>query len=418
MRAKLEQDAIPGRVRAVASALRSAPARAFLVGGPVRDLLQGKEPEDWDIATDLSPRQVLEVFPGAVTVGIEFGRVQVDGVDIVSLRAESRYLDRRHPSSVSFGVPVEQDLRRRDFTVNAMAAEFPGLEVIDPLGGLDDLRDGILRTVGDPGARFSEDPLRILRAVRFKTTLRMALDPAAALLIPEMASLLSEISGERTFAELRRILLAPCVRQGILDLRDLRIGRVILPQVFNGLPEDVALVSIALVESAPDLCTRLALLFIESGRDPARVALARFNVDSGLRQDVDWVLSNACARQSGYTGADAVAEAAYVARKLVDSGGPVNVERLIDLERALWRARGNPGLSAMTAALADGLAQVRDRMPGPLALTGDDVMKTIDAGGPLVGQALAHLKDLVLRDPGANTKGSLTDALRAWWKRR
>ncbi|MGE5579522.1 MAG: CCA tRNA nucleotidyltransferase [Bacillota bacterium] len=402
----------------MASALMSAPGRAYLVGGPVRDLLLGLEPKDWDIATDLTPEQVLSAFPNAVTVGIEFGRVQVSGIDVVSLRAESGYEDGRHPSSVLFGVPVEEDLRRRDFTVNAMAAEFPGLKVIDPFGGAGDLSARILRSVGDPRDRLEEDPLRMLRAIRFKTMLGMNMHPSLAGVLPQTAHLLSRVSGTRTFAELRRILLAPGVYQGILDLAAYGLGPVVLPEVFSsGASEEGT--ARALAASPPDLVTRCALLFRSRGAEAANAAFERFGAESSLRKDVRWVLTRALARESaGSEDSGDLSRLAYEARKLILDGGLENVQRLVDFEQAVWRSRGREGVPARTAELALGIQLAGDSGSEPLALSGDDVKQATGAGGRQVGEALAYLQDLVLRDPAANTKAFLMSALREWWEKR
>jgi len=423
MPVKIRPERVPQEVQAVASALMSAPGRAYLVGGPVRDLILGREPKDWDIATNLSPEQVLSVFPNAVTVGIEFGRVQVSGIDVVSLRAESGYEDSRHPTSVVFGVPVEEDLRRRDFTINAMAAEFPELQVIDPFDGASDLSARILRCVGDPRERLEEDPLRILRAIRFKTLLGMNLHPSVAAVLPQTAHLLSRVSGPRTFAELRRILLAPGVYQGILDLAAYGLGTVVLPEVFSkgGEPEEET--ARALAASPPDLVTRFALLFRRKGTEAARAALERFGVESSLRKDVSWVLERALAREKFENGSccDACGDPsllAYEARKLILDGGLLNVQRLVDFEEAVWRSRRGMGVPGRVSELAFGVHLAGGFVPEPLALSGDEVKKATGAGGRQVGEALAYLQDLVLRDPAANTKAYLREALREWWEKR
>ncbi len=406
-------------MQAVASALMSAPGRAYLVGGPVRDLILGLTPKDWDVATNLTPEQVLSVFPDAVTVGIEFGRVQVSGIDVVSLRAESGYEDSRHPSSVEFGVPVEEDLRRRDFTVNAMAAEFPSLQVIDPFGGVSDLFARILRSVGDPRDRLEEDPLRILRAIRFKTVLGLNLHSSVASALPQTAHLLSRVSGPRTFAELRRIILAPGVYQGILDLAAYGLGAVALPEVFGGDDGSVEETARALAASPPDLAIRLALLLRNSGEEAARAAFERFGAESSLRRDVCWLLTRALARECAASGDSCDSSRwAYEARKLIQDGGLENVARLVDLEQAVWRSRGQTGIPERTAELALGTRLAEKCAPGPLALSGDDVKKLTGASGRQVGEALAYLQDLVLREPSANTKAFLENAVREWWEKR
>ncbi len=411
---QLDRNTIPHNVWAVASDLRSAGGKAFLVGGPVRDLLLKTLPKDWDIATDLPPSHVVLALPSAVTVGIEFGRVQVSGVDVVSLRSESGYLDGRHPSSVSFGASLEQDLCRRDFTVNAMAAEFPDLEVVDPFGGMADLASRVLRTVGAARERLTEDPLRILRAIRFKTTMGMNLEPCLASVLPQISDLLTKVSGERIYAELRRMLQSPGVYQGILDLDGYGLGRVVLPEAFSCEHERVETTARAVSMSPPDLHTRLALLFWFAGRTAAEKAFGRFNLDNAARERVSWILRHAEAVKAP----DLCPDLAYEARVLAEDGGWANVYRLVDFQLAAWRAIGRDGLDPRAASLIAGIVLAGERLSGSLALSGSDVMRITGAEGRLVGEALSFLRDLVLRDPGVNSRGRLEDAVREWWDKR
>ena len=441
MRQKLDPSLIPSRVTRVASALRESSGRAFLVGGPVRDLLLGKEPVDWDIATDLPPDKVLEVFPGATKVGIEFGRMQVDGVDVVSLRAESGYRDRRHPSRVVFGVSIEEDLRRRDFTINAMAAEFDGLVIIDPFGGREDLERRIIRAIGEPSERFSEDPLRTLRAIRFEAALDMDLHPSVAAALPEAGILLRQVSGERVFAELSRILVSPRVQRGMKDMAAFGLAPVVLPEVFAGNRPGAHLadrLGRALSLSAPDLVTRMALVFavgmgylgsggkgsgcsLEEVLRAAQAAFRRFNVAGPIRRDAAWVLRNV--GDQGFAGRALAAgedDYGYLARRLLDEAGREQVERLLDVERAAWAAAGKSGLPPAAAAVASGLEGETEEshFPVTLALTGDDVVRILGDRGRAVGEALEYLKEIVLRDPRRNEPSSLERALRERWRPR
>ncbi len=147
--------------------------KVWIVGGAVRDALKGLVPHDIDIATDASPEEVIALIPQAIPTGIQFGTVTVpskegDGqIEITTLRADGEYIDGRHPESVTFGTSIEEDLERRDFTVNSMAIDPINHLLIDPHSGRFDLENGILRAVGDPSKRFKEDGLRVLRAYRF-----------------------------------------------------------------------------------------------------------------------------------------------------------------------------------------------------------------------------------------------------------
>ena len=220
----------------VVGRLRQAGHEAYLAGGCVRDLLLGRPPRDWDVATAATPDEVLALWPDALTVGKAFGVVVVrDGtvqVEVATFRAESGYADGRHPDAVTF-TTAEADARRRDFTVNAMFLDPVSGEVLDYVGGREDLARRLIRAVGDPRGRFAEDHLRMLRAVRFAAELDFDLDPATAEAIGDLAGRITSVSGERVSAELERILTAhPAGRRRGMELAD-RLGllAVLLPEV-------------------------------------------------------------------------------------------------------------------------------------------------------------------------------------------
>lgn len=185
---------------------------AYPVGGCVRDLLLGREPGDVDICTSARPEEVMAVFPHAIPTGLRHGTVTVPGermnVEITTFRREGGYADSRHPDAVAFDVGLTEDLSRRDFTVNAMALREDGT-VIDPFGGQEDLKNKLIRCVGDPDRRFAEDALRMLRAVRFAAQLGFTIEEATAAALDRGAPRVAKVSGERVKAELERILLSP-----------------------------------------------------------------------------------------------------------------------------------------------------------------------------------------------------------------
>ena len=209
MRTALE---IPEPVRRCCTALRRAGHAAHPVGGCVRDLLLGRAPGDWDIASSAHPEQVQELFERTIPTGIRHGTVTVvEGgmvIEVTAFRRESGYADARHPDAVTFDTDLTGDLSRRDFTVNAMALG-EDMEVVDPFGGHADLEQGLLRAVGDPAARFSEDALRILRGVRFAAQLGFALEENSAAAMRDCAPSVDKVSAERVTAELEKILLSP-----------------------------------------------------------------------------------------------------------------------------------------------------------------------------------------------------------------
>jgi poly(A) polymerase len=195
--------------RAIAMRLRDAGYTAYFAGGCVRDRLLGREPQDYDVATDAPAAQVQQLFPKTVPVGVQFGVVLVlmDGepIEVATFRADAIYLDGRHPATVRFSSPVD-DAQRRDFTINGMFLDPVTDTVIDYVGGRDDLRAGIIRAIGDPRARISEDRLRMLRAVRFAARLGFAIEPATFAAIQAAAASITDIAWERIGDETVRIL--------------------------------------------------------------------------------------------------------------------------------------------------------------------------------------------------------------------
>ena len=200
---------------------------AYPVGGCVRDLLLGRAPGDVDICTSAHPSEVMALFPRAVPTGLRHGTVTVPtdegNVEITTFRREEGYADFRHPDEVNFDVGLREDLSRRDFTVNAMALDREGT-VIDFFGGGEDLKRGVIRCVGDPDVRFSEDALRMLRAARFAAQLGFVIEKDTAAALPRNARLVERVSKERIKAELEKTLLSPrpqgvglMVEAGLLD---------------------------------------------------------------------------------------------------------------------------------------------------------------------------------------------------------
>ena len=277
---------IPSPARFVLEQLHNAGFAAYAVGGCVRDSLLGRVPGDWDITTAARPEQVHEALRGipVLDTGLQHGTVTavVDGMrlEITTFRTEGAYSDHRRPDSVTFADTVEEDLSRRDFTVNAMAfSSETGL--IDPFGGQEDLKKGILRAVGDPSKRFDEDALRILRGLRFAARLGFAIEGETAAAMHRQKHLLTALAQERIQAELLPLLCAPNAVAVLRQHRD--IFAVILPEIapmfdFDQQNKhhlyDVWEHTLHTMEHiAPDPCLRLVMLLHDCAKP------ARFTVD-------------------------------------------------------------------------------------------------------------------------------------------
>jgi len=218
-----------------AAVLQAAGHKAYFVGGAVRDLLLGRTPDDIDITTSARPGEIQSLFDKTVPVGAAFGIITavIDGVpiEIATFRAERGYSDGRRPDHVIYTDDEVLDVTRRDFTVNGLLLDPATKEIIDCVGGLDDLRAGVLRTIGDPVVRFGEDHLRILRLVRFAAKLGFVPDSASKAAAAAAAEKLRLIAEERIRAELEKILLSPFPAEGFEMLAELGILKVVLPEV-------------------------------------------------------------------------------------------------------------------------------------------------------------------------------------------
>jgi tRNA nucleotidyltransferase/poly(A) polymerase len=215
--------------------LRSEGFPAFLVGGCVRDMLMGREPKDYDVATRATPNEVLAIFPDAITVGAQFGVVivphEAGDVEVATFRNDGAYADGRHPIEVRFSETPQEDVQRRDFTINGLLYDPVTEQVLDYVGGEADIKSRILRTIGDPIARFGEDRLRMLRAIRFAARFGFTMDPAVLEAIRELAPRIHSVSSERVRDEIVKILTEGAARKGfeLLDQSGLLVE--VLPEI-------------------------------------------------------------------------------------------------------------------------------------------------------------------------------------------
>ncbi|PIQ68986.1 MAG: hypothetical protein COV91_01150 [Candidatus Taylorbacteria bacterium CG11_big_fil_rev_8_21_14_0_20_46_11] len=281
---------IPAEIQKVAKTLEDKGFEAYLVGGCVRDLLLERKPKDWDITTNATPEQIAEVFLSTFyendygTVGVVNEDVTDETLKVVEVtpyRLEGGYTDKRRPDSVTWSAKLEDDLKRRDFTINAIALPLTG-DMVDLFEGQVDLKKKTLRTVGDPEARFSEDALRMLRAIRIAVELDFTIDPATQNAIVSNAKHLKEIAGERIREEFIRILMSPRPHIGLILSQKLGILKYIVPELEEGIgidqnqahAFDVFEHLIRTVEHSAKkdftLETRLAALFHDIGKPATR----------------------------------------------------------------------------------------------------------------------------------------------------
>jgi len=244
-KAKIEKFNIPEEVSRVTGKLKEAGFEACLVGGCVRDLFMRREPKDWDVTTNARPEEIISLFPktfyennfGTVAVVDESHSVKesLKVIEITPYRLESSYSDHRRPDKVTFSKDIQDDLKRRDFTINAIAYDVETGEIVDPFYGIADLSRGIIKTVGDPKDRFFEDGLRIMRAIRFHVELGFPLDAETEKSVLENKDILKEVSRERIRDELLKIIMSKNPMEGFQLLKKLNLIHYVLPELEEGI---------------------------------------------------------------------------------------------------------------------------------------------------------------------------------------
>lgn len=287
---KIQSSDIPEIVKAVANTLESNGFEAYLVGGCTRDLLLGKTPKDWDLTTNAHPEEIQRLFPehyanndfGTIGVKTESEDTSLHIIEVTPYRAESTYSDARRPDSVTFGVSLAEDLKRRDFTVNAFAYRLATDELVDLFGGASDLAAKRLKTVGNPDERFAEDALRMMRAVRLAAELDFIIETETMSAILKNNAQLQKISIERVAAEFLRLIASKTPMQGIIFLEKLGLLEQFIPELITGIgceqggihAFDVYEHNLRTLQAAADkdfsVAMRLAALFHDVGKPKTR----------------------------------------------------------------------------------------------------------------------------------------------------
>ena len=418
--------------------LHRAGYAAYVVGGCVRDSLLGLTPHDWDLCTSALPQQVMELFGAqrCIPTGLQHGTVTVKQsgalYEITTFRTEGTYTDGRHPDEVHFVPDVREDLARRDFTINAMAYnEKEGL--VDPFGGQANLQSGILRAVGVPHQRFTEDALRILRLYRFAARFGFAIDPPTAQAAQELCAHLDCVSVERIEEELAKLLSAPAPAAYL----DKKILLVILPELSSEALAAAKPVVDACPAGAENLPIRLAALLYSLGEDGTRRTLRRLRCSNNRIEETAVLVREArgCdgsflfGHDSGHSIARPIAFGNRVppqrtvlrettvtpgfiiyARRLLGKYNLCTVQRIAALGTALQpeRAADFAALSELAEQLdADGVCC----RVSQLAVNGRDLMAAGVPAGPGIRKVLEALLDGVIREEYPNERQALLAAV-------
>ena len=394
--------ALPENVNDIIDELMRHGYEAYAVGGCVRDTLLGRTPGDWDITTSAAPEAVKRIFKRTIDTGIEHGTVTVMlekcGYEVTTYRIDGEYEDGRHPKSVEFTTKLAEDLKRRDFTINAMAYnDQTGL--VDLFDGMGDLERGIIRCVGEAEERFTEDALRMLRAVRFAAQLGFSIESKTMEAIRALASGLSKISRERIQAELTK-LLTSSHPELVEKINSLGLMKQILPELAQSYEQaDTEKMLARLMHTEPDTILRYTVFLSvvedmpERRRERTRRILRELKFDN---HTTDFV-----SRLSEWREVELSTERPVLRRQIVEIGEDL-FPYLLKLQGAGWARKLYDEMKASGDCLA-----VRE-----LAVNGRDLLEAGITPGKQIGETLLWLLQIVLEKPEYNTRETLLSVIR------
>lgn len=389
---------LPYEVEWVIGKIRDAGYEAFAVGGCVRDTLLGRTPEDWDVTTSARPEAVKAIFERTVDTGLQHGTVTVlknrKGYEVTTYRIDGEYHDGRHPDSVEFTPNLLEDLKRRDFTINAMAYSHE-TGIVDEFGGMEDLKAGIVRCVGRPEDRFTEDALRLLRALRFSAQLGFEIEESTYAAIKTIAPNLAKVSKERVQAELTKLLLSAHPER-ILLLKETGLSAQIVPG-FDAV-------------FAPALFSKLSQLPAEKSLRWAGFLLCQSTkqaeaVLKGLKMDNE-TIGNVSRMIEGAKETLPLEKPAV--RRAMSRYTPYQLEGALKLKEIMGSPDAGEIRRLREEIIRDGdCVSLKD-----LAVKGRDLLEAGVERGPMVGEILNHLFDLVLLHPEKNDRELLLKEVR------
>ena len=397
---------LPPYVAVVLDRLRECGHSAYIVGGSLRDLMLGGTPHDWDVTTSARPEQTLAAFSDFSTIptGLQHGTVTVlidhIPIEITTYRIDGTYTDARRPDSVTFTDRLSEDLARRDFTVNAMAYSPEG-GLVDLYGGREDLGAGILRAVGEPARRFTEDALRILRGFRFSAQLDFTIEPQTLTAMRDTREGLCRISAERILAEISRLLTSPAAPRAWEALVGAEVLPLILPRMAARQTRPLSETAAGLGKLPRDLATRMAWLFFGMAQEDIRADLNALKPPTRLKEDI-LLLTAALKPPAEVTPA--------AARRLIRHCG-----ELTDSAMSLWKCAGHD-VSELRALAAAVRAEGFCRSVADLAVSGNDLI-ALGIRGKALGETLKGLLEYVTDHPEDNRRERLLE-MAAWGEKK
>jgi tRNA nucleotidyltransferase (CCA-adding enzyme) len=448
----IDKTKVPIQVQKALIRLHNYGYQAYLVGGAVRDLLLDKTPKDWDLATNAPLEEIEKLFRHVKIVGASFGvaLVKIGNMEmqIARFRNDGEYSDCRHPDSVSFTNDIMEDLKRRDLTINSFAYDPITEDFIYTDGALFDLENKIIRTVGDPIDRFYEDALRMLRCVRFACQLDFIIDERTEDAIIQNRKLINNISQERIQEELNKILLSNYSDIGIIQLDQLELLKIILPEIFycrgcnqnNYHLHDVFEHLLEAMKNVPnDLSMRLTALFHDIGKPATKTTEENSHVHFYEHDKVSGIMALKIMQRLKYDN-QTIDEVVYLVshhmelmnypmltnkgcRKLLNRHGEFRLRKLIEFRRADLLGSGTRDkdeVEQLIQSYRDKLEEVLLEKPATkfedLAIDGNDIME-ITGLKPCkaVGVIKQEIMDLVIENPDINQKKYLKRILTCYW---
>lgn len=397
---------LPDDVSYIINTLISNGYEAYAVGGCVRDSIIHRVPGDWDITTSAQPQEVKRIFGHTIDTGIQHGTVTVmrhhTGYEVTTYRVDGEYEDGRHPKSVEFTKSLVEDLKRRDFTINAMAYN-DGSGLVDEFGGQEDLQNGIIRCVANPAERFNEDALRMLRAIRFSAQLGFEIEQNTLDAIVTLAPTISKISKERIHSEFAKILMSKHPEY-MGRVYGCKISRYVFPEFDEVVDKDTAL---GLIVKVPkELYFRYAALLCELGGDVTRKALKALKLDN---RTIDSAVNLVSIHGMEITD-DEIA-----VRRLASKWGPSNFERGLQFEQCYYETVGRNDLADAVKSEHKLLCRIKERGDcleiKNLAIGGSTLIGRGVKPGRAVGKLLWKCLDAVLEKPELNTRERLLEYL-------
>lgn len=416
---------------------------AFMVGGCVRDILLGNLPKDYDITTSAKPEITISLFDKTIPTGLKHGTVTVlinnEPYEVTTYRTEGKYIDNRRPSSVDFVTDIKEDLSRRDFTINSLAYN-QKVGLIDYFNGTDDIKNKIIRCVGNADKRFKEDALRMLRAVRFSCQLNFDIEENTYTAIKNNYKLIKNISSERIRDELCKILISENPSKGLEILRDTKLLEIILPEInalYNFSPKctnhnrNIFAHTLKVIDNTEnDLLLRLSALFHDVGKlntlttlnngtfygfpghclegsIMVKKILSRLRFDNNTIKVISKLIEHHLVLNA------TTMPTKYEVKILLNEMGVNNINLLFSLQRADINSLDNPKVFLEKVKYTENLVNeiINNREPliiKDLNISGGDLISNLNLKpGKILGDVLNHLLNIVLEKPDLNSKETL-----------